>query len=109
MDIGDLANEARDVVRPDDAEGLRYELQSLETTAADEIGDPDSFPKYGEFLDVVMTDANGDALGPRWLECPAGLARSLVDLNIAAGDQFAVHTVEKTDDGAWTFGVSDRE
>jgi hypothetical protein len=109
MDIGDLANEARDVVRPNGVEGQRYRLQSLETTAADEIGDPDSFPQFGEFLDVVATDSNGDDLGPRWVECPAGLARSLVDSDIAAGDQFVVDEAKKTDDGAWTFQVSDRE
>jgi len=107
MDIADKAETARDVVRAGESPGVRYRITDTELTEAAAIGDAESFPRYGEFLAVVAVDDAGAALGPRWLECPADLARELVDLGIDAGDIVVIEDATKTDDGAWSFRVSD--
>lgn len=105
MDIAEKAETARAVVRAGESVGSRYRLEDTELVEAAAIGDSESFPKYGEFLDVVAVDIQGAALGPRWLECPADLARELVDLDVDVGEPFVIDAADKTDDGAWSFEV----
>jgi hypothetical protein len=103
--LDEKATSARDVVRASECEATAYRLETDELTEASEIGGESDFPQYGDFLDVVAVDGDGDDLGPRWVECPADLARSLVDAAISTGDRFQVTEAEKNGDGAWTFDV----
>lgn len=107
-DLNEKATSARDVVRAGELDGVTYRLQTTELTDADDIGGDDDFPQFGEFLDVTAVDADHDDLGPRWVECPADLARELVEAEVGAGDVFTVTDAGKTEDGAWTFEVEDR-
>jgi len=106
MDIESKAETARDVVRAGESHGVRYRLEDTELTEAAAIGESDGFPQFGDFADVVAVDNDGAALGPRWLECPADLARGLVDAGIQAGGVFVIESAEKTEDGAWSFEVT---
>jgi hypothetical protein len=106
MDIAEKAETTRDVVRVGESVDSRYRLQDTELTEAAAIGGSESFPRYGEFLDVVLVDTDGAALGPRWLECPGDLARQLVELEVGVGDTFAVDGADKTSDGAWSVLVA---
>lgn len=106
--IEDLASTARAVIRAEDAANTPYRLEDTETTDADDISPEGQFPQFGEFLDVVALDGNAADLGPRWLECPGGLARELVDGDLVeAGAQFQVVEATKDDSGAWTFDVEE--
>jgi hypothetical protein len=106
--IADKADSGRDVVRAGEAEAQSYRIESEDLTEASAIGDSDGFPQFGDFLDVTAVDADGDDLGPRWVECPADLARQLVEQDLAAdGSVFVVESATKTQDGAWSFEVSD--
>jgi len=104
-DLEQKATTARGVVRAGESEAQTYRLEDTELTEASAIGDPDGFPQYGDFLDVTAVDADHDPLGPRWVECPADLARSLMDVGVEAGDVFAVTEATKTEDGAWSIEV----
>lgn len=105
MDLNEKATSARDVVRAGETEATWYRLESDELTEAAEIGGENEFPQFGDFLDVTATDGNGDDLGPRWVECPGDLARSLVEAEISAGDRFQVTEAAKAEDGAWSFEI----
>lgn len=105
-DLESKADAARAVVRAGESPGQRYRLEDTELTEASAIGESDGFPKFGDFLDVTAVDANGAALGPRWVECPGNLARQLVEAEVSAGDTFAVQDAAKSEDGAWTFEVT---
>jgi hypothetical protein len=104
-DLAAKADAGRDVVRVSETEAQSYRLRDRELTDSNAIGDSDGFPQYGEFLDVEAVDANGDGLGPRWVECPADLARCLVDSGVETGDVFAVVRSTKTTDGAWSIEI----
>ena len=81
-----------------------YRLEDEDLVSADEIGN-EEFPQYGDFADVVAVDAHGETLGDRWLECPSGLAESLVDANVKSGDVFWIEAVTEHEDGAWSYEV----
>lgn len=106
-DIEDLASTARDVVRASEVADQPYRLEDTETTEAAEIGGEDEFPQYGQFLDAVAIDADGEELGPRWVEVPGGLARELVNAEISTGDCFQVEDASKGNDDAWTFEIEE--
>jgi len=106
MDIAEKAETTRDVVRVGESVDSRYRLQDTELVEAAAIGASESFPQYGDFLDVVLVDSEGAALGPRWLECPGDLARQLVELEVGVGETFAVDGADKTSDGAWSVRVT---
>jgi hypothetical protein len=101
-DLEQKATAARDVVRVGDAESQTFRLEDTELTEAAAIGDSDAFPEFGDFLDCAAVDADHDPLGPRWVECPADLARSLVESGIDAGSVFTIVEATKTQDGAWS-------
>ena len=104
--IEDLASTARPVIRVENAENTPYRLQDTDTTDADDISPEGEFPQFGDFLTVVALDSNAAALGPRWLECPGGLARALVDRDLVSeGAQFEVVDASKDESGAWTFDI----
>lgn len=107
VSLDEKADDTRDVVRASEAEAQWYRLESTDLTPAGDIG-TDDFPQYGDFADVVAVDANGDDLGSRWLECPSGLARELVDAGIAADEDFQITEASKTADGAWSFSIQTR-
>lgn len=101
MDLAELAEQNTDIVRTAEAEGQPYMLKSFEMLDADEVGN-DEFPEFGWFLDVIALDANGDELGPRYVETPRDLADELVDIGVTAGDAFVMTSCTKTEDGAWS-------
>jgi hypothetical protein len=104
--IEDLASTARPVIRVENAENTPYRLLDTDTTDADDISPEGEFPQFGDFLDVLALDGNAAALGPRWLECPGGLARALVDGDLVSDDaQFQVVDASKDESGAWTFDI----
>lgn len=105
MDLNELAESATQVIRVGDAPMQNYRLEAGSTTNAEQIG-TDEFPQYGEFIDVTALDADGNDLGPRWVECPAGLAQALLDAQVTPGEAFAITTAAKDDDGAWRFEVA---
>lgn len=107
--LNEKADAARGVVRASEAEGQWYRLQDRELAEAGDIGGEDQYPRYGEFADVTAVDKDGKRLGNRWLECPAHLARCLVDSGIAVGDCFQVTEASKADDGAWRFQIATDE
>jgi len=104
--LNEKATSARDVVRAGECEAQPYRLEDMELTKADEIGSDDGFPQFGEFLDVTAVDSDGDDLGARWVECPADLARAIVEEDVSVGDVFQVETASKSKDDAWQFEVS---
>jgi len=104
-DLDDKAAAARGVVRVKDAQMQTYRLKDTELTEAAYIGSSDGFPQYGDFLTAAAVDANGDDLGPRWVECPGDLARALVDADVGEGDVFTVIEAAKTEDGTWSVEV----
>lgn len=104
-DFADLASAARDVIRAGECENMPYRIESTTPVPADDIGAEDEFPQYGYFVDVMAVNGDGAELGPRWLECPADLARQLDELGVGVGDHFQVTTAEKDDTEAWTFTV----
>jgi len=107
-EIEDLANQARTVVRAKNAEMTAYRLQDTDTVDCDDVSPEGEFPEYGDFLDVNAVNSDGQDLGPRWLECPGGLARALVDQDLVeAGAEIRIASVDKDETGAWTFEVED--
>jgi len=101
-DLDQKATAAREVMRVGDTEAQTFRLEDTELTEAAAIGSSDGFPKFGDFVDAVIVDADHEAMAPRWIECPADLARELVDANVGTGDIFTVVEASKTDDGAWS-------
>lgn len=104
MKLGEKAEQAEqpDVkLARDSAPGL-YVLQTDELTEADEITAEGEFPQYGDFLEVGRPNAEGEAERSEFIECPAGLARWLVEEEIEIGDSFRVLDVWK-DDGSWQY------
>lgn len=107
-DLEELATSNRDVIRPEDAENVPYRLEDTDSTEADEISAEGEFPQFGEFLDVTALNGGAGDLGPRWLECPGGLARELVEAGLAEdGAEFQILGTEKDDTGAWTFDLEE--
>jgi hypothetical protein len=104
-DLDDKAIATREVVRVGESELQTYRLEDTELTEASAIGGSDAYPMYGDFLDVVVVDADHEPLGPRWVECPGDLARALVDAGVEAGDVFTVAEVSKTQDRGWSCEV----
>jgi predicted double-glycine peptidase len=102
--LQEKAENAVDVVRAQVAIDQLYRLEDKDLIAADEIGNED-YPQYGDFADVTAIDANGKKLGDRWLECPSGLAESLVEANVQVGDAFWIQAVTEHEDGAWSYEV----
>ena len=76
------------------APGL-YRLESRDLTPADEIG-TDEFPQYGDFLPVDTVN------GWQYIECPANLAKWLVEEGVETGDAFRIVSVRKVD-GEWKY------
>jgi hypothetical protein len=79
-------------------------------TSSEDIRDPDGFPKYGEFLEVVTVRVRSDRSSfsdqePAWIECPASLASELVARSVNPGDVFAVSEPTKGPGGNWQFSV----
>lgn len=106
MDLNDLANEATTtVVRFKDADATLYRLDDDELTEAEDIGDPDGFPEFGYFAPCTALTADGDELGPRYVEVPAAFAEALGNANVEPGDSFRVAESRKTEDGAWAVTV----
>lgn len=103
--LEDKAAQARDIYRAEDATGA-YRIVSLDLVEASEIGGEDSFPKFGEFADVVELTETGEDRGEAWLECPADLAQGLLDIGVEAGSEFVIESVKKDDDGQWRFSVA---
>lgn len=102
--LEEKAEQTRDVTRADSATGA-YRLESLDLTPAEDIGPEDQFPQYGDFLSVTALTRQGNENGEQWLECPAGLAAALLELDPGVGDTVVVTEASKTDDGEWTFTV----
>jgi hypothetical protein len=103
--LDEKASSAREIVRAGDSEHQTFRLEDTELTEASAIGDSDGFPKFGDFIDAQIVDADQNAMAPRWVECPGDLARALVNAEVEAGDVFTVAKAEKTEDGAWSMEV----
>lgn len=82
-----------------------YVLLTEELTEADELTDEGEFPEYGDFLQVAKAKQSGDGIeeGPeRYIECPAALARWLVEAGVEVGQPFRVVSNRKVD-GEWEY------
>lgn len=96
MDIEDKAQETPDVDLARQSAPGAYRLESTELTDANDVTPEGDFPEYGDFLEVTGTS------GEQFIECPAALARWLVDNGIEAGDGFRIVSVQKVD-GEWEY------
>lgn len=75
---------------------------------ADEITPEGTFPDHGSFLEAE----NPKGPGPRWVECPAGLAAAILELELSRDDfpaQIVVTSAEKNGEGRWEFEVKPAE
>lgn len=90
-------------------------LRAFELVEADEISDEGDFPKHGQFLAVEEKTASGKYDREAFWECPAGLARMVVEAVEESGGPAEVKpatvTIDvdgaaKTEGGAWRFWAS---
>lgn len=103
--IDDRAEDVPDIVLARESHGL-YRLQSKELVEAEEIGEPDAFPEFGQYLAVEEITQTGKTNGEAFLECPRGLAKALVNAEIVVDVEFRVENAAKNRDGHWVFQVS---
>lgn len=93
--LEDLADDTGDVYLARNAEGMRFELESRDTVPADDLG-TDEYPKYGDFVPVsVYHPPKNQYVDGCYLEVPVQLAKTLVTLEVEAGDKFEVTDVTK--------------
>lgn len=104
--LEDKAQQDRPVIRAEDAAGAYRLDDAEELESAENINGPDAFPQFGDFLDVTEIGMDGSMHDPVWLECPAGLARAVLDAGLDDGDLFVVDRPEKDDRGNWVFAVT---
>lgn len=81
-----------------------YTLLDDEIVNADELGsDPDSFPEYGDFVEVQFRGGGPEVemLEPHYLEVTSQLATILVEEGIEPGDDFVIDSVRKGPTGSW--------
>jgi hypothetical protein len=110
MKLGDKAAETPDVDLARQSAPGAYRLLTDELTPADELTAEGEFPQYGDFLEVGRLGQTGDGVevkGEQYIECPAGLAKWLVD-EISVGDDFRVVSVQKVD-GEWQYDCEQLE
>jgi len=104
--MSDLEEKARDSpevsLARQSAPGL-YRLTTTDLVPADEITPEGDFPQYGDFLRVEVTSGGTDPewSGTEYIECPAALARWLVE-NVEVGESFRIRSVQKVD-GEWRY------
>lgn len=89
-----------------------YMLESKELKTADEVTPEGEFPEYGDFLPVRRAVGTGDDASwsetTKFIECPSGLARELVDLEISTGDGFRIVSLQKVD-SEWRYEIERME
>lgn len=99
MNLKEKAADRPDVELAQESAPGAYRLSTLELVAADDVSEPGEFPAFGDFLEVERFDSGASLL----VECPAGLARWLVnDLDVSIGDAFRIRSVRKVD-GEWQY------
>lgn len=90
-------------------------LADFELVEADEISDEGDFPKHGQFLAVEEKATSGKYERAAYWECPAGLARMVVEAVEESGGPTEVEPADvtidvdgaaKTEGGAWRFWAS---
>lgn len=99
MNLKDKAKDRPEVQLARQSAPGAYRMLTTELVSAEDLTPEGEFPEYGDFLQVgrVGTDAT------QYIECPAALARYLVnDLEAAEGDQFRIESVTKID-GEWQY------
>lgn len=82
-----------------------YRLDTDELEPADDLTGEDQFPQYGDFLKVghpTGGDNRFENHEEMYIECPADLARWLVEDEVEIGDHFRILDVWK-DDGEWSY------
>lgn len=85
------------------APGL-YQLEELELYEADDITEEGEFPQFGDFLKV-----NRPHGGEEWVECPADLARWLVEeIDAETGEWFRILSAQKVD-GEWELEIEEAD
>lgn len=94
-DLEELAEDSATVYSIADARGIRFEIRSLSTDPAEEVGD-ETFPQYGDWLPVV--DESGEETH---VEAVQALAKLLVEAGAEEGDVFELVSVSKAANGRW--------
>ena len=98
MKLSDKAKDRPDVRLARDSAPGAYTLTTDELVAADDLTDEDEFPQFGDFLEVEQPGAGRRV----WIECPAALARWLVENGIDIGETFRIRSVQKIDN-EWSY------
>jgi len=99
MNLKDKAKDRPEVLLARSSSPGAYEVRSLELSGADELTDEGDFPQYGDFLHCHRAGTDKTV----WVECPAALARFLVnDIDVEVGDVFRIRSVTKVD-GEWRY------
>lgn len=97
------------VLAPESAGVYRIETDQL--VSADDIGN--EYPEFGEFLHTTRMSAtsDGDWIEEEtvYVECPAGLARAVLEAGAGPGDIIGIGNPTKTEGGRWRFTVSKPE
>lgn len=105
MNLKDKAKDRPEVLLARQSSPGAYVIQSLELSGADELTEEGDFPQYGDFLKCHR--AGTEKLV--WVECPAALARFLVnEIDAEVGTCFRVRSVTKVD-GEWEYNAEQVE
>lgn len=112
MNIEDKARDTPEVSLARQSAPGAYIVLSTELASADEVTAEGEFPEYGDFLEVDrLTDTDGrlePAGDERFIECPQGLAKFLVNHGAGEGFRFRIRTVRKVD-GEWQYNCEEVE
>lgn len=96
--LDDVAESGPDVVLTSGLVESVFALQEMAVYEADDVSPDGEFPQYGEFLRCdEFSPTDGTERGETYVECPAALARWLVD-EADVGDRWQVTEAEKIDD-----------
>lgn len=106
MNIDEKAETSPDIDLARQSAPGAYVLRSRELESADDLTDEDKFPEYGDFLPVWKAKQGGNGSiekgAERFIECPADLARWLVENELQIDDSFRVVANRKID-GEWEY------
>ena len=107
MKIGDKAeaSDQPDVKLARQSAPGAYRLETDELKPADEVTPEGQFPEYGDFLKVAKPTGGSNQFENHeemFIECPADLARWLVEESVEIGEHFRVLDVWK-DNGEWSY------
>lgn len=104
--LGDKAkaNDAPEVVTQENITGV-WMLESLEEVSCDKITETDTFPTFGDFLQVRSVDRDGSTSEITYLAWYADLDKQLLEMDCDVATVFRINGCYRNNDGEYVVSI----